>query len=68
MTKTRQVAQRAKVEGGGVGCGGLGGCDWVLLVCLLMWDRPSVLNQKDKPKGWAPPFCRVGKVASGDQD
>ena len=46
----------------------LGACDWVLLVCLLVWDRPAVQNQRHKPKGWATPFCRVGKVVSGDQD
>ena len=34
----------------------LGGC-----------DRPAVQNQRRKPKGWATSFCRVGKVASGDQ-
>ena len=39
----------------------LGACDWVLLVCLLVWDRPAVQNQRHKPKGWAEPFCRVGR-------
>ena len=45
----------------------LGGCDWVLLVCLPVWDRPAVQNQRWKCRGWPPPFCRVGKVASPRQ-
>ena len=45
----------------------LGGCDWVWLVYLLVRDRPTVQNQRHKSRGWAPPFCRVGKVATGDE-
>ena len=28
----------------------LGGCDWVWLVYLLVRDRPTVQNQRHKPK------------------
>ena len=72
-TQRRQGAERAKVEGCRVifdrqDVVELGGCDRVWLVYLLVWDRPAVQNQRHKSRGWAPPFCRVGKVASGDQD
>ena len=69
MTKPRQGAERAKVEGGEVSLIGrmwwnlvvVTCCDWVLLVCLLVWDRPTVQNQRRKPKGWAPHFVEQGR-------
>ena len=57
MTKPRQGAERAKVEGGEVSLIGrlwwnlvvVTCCDWVLLVCLLVWDRPTVQTRVGPP-------------------
>ena len=64
MTKTGQVAQGAKVEGGGVA-----------LIGRMWWNLVGVTGScwcasksEAQAQGLGPPFCRVGNVASGDQD
>ena len=72
MTKTRQVAQRAKVEG--VELSLIGRMWWNLVVvtgsgwCTCWCETGLLYKIRGTSPGVGHPHFVVGKVASGDQD